>query len=575
MHSRPKMSKNKAPKLDFIRTIVATDIANGKNESRLVTRFPPEPNGYLHIGHAKSICLNFGLAGEYTQGVCHLRFDDTNPAKEDTEYAEAIKEDVKWLGFDWGDNLFYASDYFEQLYNYAVQLIEMGKAYVCSLNAEEVREYRGTLTEPGQDSPYRNRTVEENLQLFSGMKNGEYEEGSHVLRAKIDMAAANINMRDPAIYRIRKLDHHRTGDKWCIYPMYDFTHCLSDATERITHSLCTLEFADHRPLYDWFLDVLQTKDHPQQIEFSRLNLTYTVMSKRKLMQLVQENMVNGWDDPRMLTISGLRRRGYTPASIRDFCKTIGISKRDSRTDMGILENSIRNDLNPIAPRRMGVLHPLKIVITNYPEDREDEIICKNHPKDESMGTREVTFGREVWIDRDDFMEDPPKKFFRLGPGREVRLRFAYLVTCDEYIKNDAGEVVELRCTYDPESRGGSAPDGRKVKGTIQWVSVKHGIDCKVRLYDRLFKSENPEENRDVDFKENLNPDSLQVLTNCKVEPAVADTKAGEQIQLERVGFFCMDPQDSKPDELVLNRTVTLRDNWAGKQGTKTPKINKK
>lgn len=569
------MSKNKAPKLDFIRTIVATDIANGKNESRLVTRFPPEPNGYLHIGHAKSICLNFGLAGEYTQGVCHLRFDDTNPAKEDTEYAEAIKEDVKWLGFDWGDNLFYASDYFEQLYNYAVQLIEMGKAYVCSLNAEEVREYRGTLTEPGKDSPYRNRTVEENLQLFSGMKNGEYEEGSHVLRAKIDMAAANINMRDPAIYRIRKLDHHRTGDKWCIYPMYDFTHCLSDATERITHSLCTLEFADHRPLYDWFLDVLQTKDHPQQIEFSRLNLTYTVMSKRKLMQLVQENMVNGWDDPRMLTISGLRRRGYTPASIRDFCKTIGISKRDSRTDMGILENSIRNDLNPIAPRRMGVLHPLKIVITNYPEDREDEIICKNHPKDESMGTREVTFGREVWIDRDDFMEDPPKKFFRLGPGREVRLRFAYLVTCDEYIKNDAGEVVELRCTYDPESRGGSAPDGRKVKGTIQWVSVKHGIDCKVRLYDRLFKSENPEENRDVDFKENLNPDSLQVLTNCKVEPAVADTKAGEQIQLERVGFFCIDSQDSKPDELVLNRTVTLRDNWAGKQGTKTPKINKK
>ncbi len=569
------MSENKAPKLDFIRTIVATDIANDKNDSRLVTRFPPEPNGYLHIGHAKSICLNFGLAEEYEQGVCHLRFDDTNPAKEDTEYAEAIKEDVKWLGFDWGDNLFYASDYFDQLYDYAVQLIEMGKAYVCSLNAEEVREHRGTLTEPGKDSPYRDRTVAENLQLFTAMKNGEHEEGSHVLRAKIDMASPNMNMRDPAIYRIRKLDHHRTGDKWCIYPMYDFTHCLSDATERITHSLCTLEFADHRPLYDWFLDVLQTRDHPQQIEFSRLNLTYTVMSKRKLMQLVQENMVNGWDDPRMLTISGLRKRGYTPASIRDFCKIIGISKRDSSTDMGILENCIRNDLNPIAPRRMGVLKPLKIVITNYPEDQEDEIICKNHPKDEGMGTRTVTFGRDIWIDRDDFMEDPPKKFFRLGPGREVRLRFAYLVTCDEYIKDENGEVVELRCTYDPESRGGSAPDGRKVKGTIQWVSVKHGLDCEVRLYDRLFKSENPEEDKDVDFKENLNPDSLQVLTNCKIEPSIANTKVDEQIQLERVGFFCLEARTSTPDSIVLNRTVTLRDNWAGKQGTKTPKMNKK
>jgi glutaminyl-tRNA synthetase len=561
------MSDNKAPKRDFIRTIIAEDVANGKNDSRMVTRFPPEPNGYLHIGHAKSICLNFGVAGEYDQGVCHLRFDDTNPAKEDVEYAEAIMEDVKWLGFDWGKNLFYASDYFDKLYDYAVQLIKKEKAYVCSLSADEVREYRGTLTKPGKESPYRSRSVDENLQLFTAMKNGEHADGSHVLRARIDMASPNMNMRDPAIYRIKTMAHHRTGDTWCIYPMYDFTHCLSDATERITHSLCTLEFADHRPLYDWVLDELATPDHPQQIEFSRLNLNYTVMSKRKLMQLVQENLVNGWDDPRMLTVSGLRRRGYTPAAIRDFCKIIGISKRDSRTDMGILENSIRNDLNPIAPRRMGVLHPLKIIITNYPEDQEDEIICKNHPKDESMGTRSVTFGREVWVDRDDFMEDPPKKFFRLGPGREVRLRFAYLVTCNEVVKNDAGEVVELHCTYDPESRGGSAPDGRKVKGTIQWVSVQHGLDCEVRLYDRLFNSENPEENKDIDFKENLNPNSLQVLQGCKVEPILADTAISDRIQLERVGFFCVDSKDSKPEKLVLNRTVTLRDNWA--------KINKK
>ncbi len=560
------MSENNTSKLDFIRTIIANDVKDGKNDSRVVTRFPPEPNGYLHIGHAKSICLNFGIATEYDQGICHLRFDDTNPAKEDSEYAEAIMADVKWLGFDWGENLFHASDYFDKLYDYAVQLIKMGKAYVCSLNAEEVREYRGSLTQPGKNSPYRDRTVTENIELFTDMKNGKYDEGSHVLRAKIDMASANINMRDPAIYRIRKLNHHRTGDTWCIYPMYDFTHCLSDATEHITHSLCTLEFADHRPLYDWALETLGTVDHPQQIEFSRLNLTYTVMSKRKLMQLVQEDMVESWDDPRMLTISGLRRRGYTPASIRDFCKTIGISKRDSRTDMSILENSIRNDLNPIAPRRMGVLKPLKIVITNYPDDKEDEIICKNHPKHESMGTRTVTFGREIWIDRDDFMEDPPKKFFRLGPGREVRLRFAYLVTCDEYIKDDTGEVIELRCTYDPESRGGSAPDGRKVKGTIQWVSVKHGIDCEVRLYDRLFNRENPEEDKEVDFKEHLNPDSLQVLNNCKVEPSLAETLVNDRIQLERVGFFCIDSKKSTPENLVLNRTVTLRDNWTSKQG---------
>ncbi|MDA3969814.1 MAG: glutamine--tRNA ligase/YqeY domain fusion protein [Desulfobulbaceae bacterium] len=555
-------SENAAPKLDFIRTIIATDVADGKNDSRVVTRFPPEPNGYLHIGHAKSICLNFGVASEYEQGVCHLRFDDTNPAKEETEYADAIMKDVQWLGFDWGKNLFYASDYFDQLYDYAVQLIKREKAYVCSLNAEDVRTYRGTLTEPGKDSPYRNRTVEENLQLFAAMKNGEFEDGSHVLRAKIDMGSANMNMRDPAIYRIKKVAHHRTGDTWCIYPMYDFTHCLSDAIERITHSLCTLEFADHRPLYDWVLDTLGTRDHPQQIEFARLNLTYTVMSKRKLMQLVHENMVEGWDDPRMLTVSGLRRRGYTPASIRDFCKTIGLARRESRIDMGVLEHSIRNDLNGIAPRRMAVLNPLKIVITNYPEDREDEIICKNHPKDESMGTRNVTFGREIWVDRDDFMEDPPKKFFRLGPGREVRLRFAYLVTCNEIIKNAAGEVVELRCTYDPESRGGSAPDGRKVKGTIQWVSVQHGCDCEVRLYDRLFNTENPEQDRDINFKENINPDSLQILSGCKIEPALADTIVTDRVQFERVGFFCVDSKISTPDHLVFNRTVTLRDNWA-------------
>ncbi len=561
------MSENKSPKLDFIRSIIAEDVANGKNDSRVVTRFPPEPNGYLHIGHAKSICLNFGVAGEYKQGVCHLRFDDTNPEKEDTEYTEAIMEDVKWLGFDWGDNLFYASDYFDKLYDFAVQLIKIGKAYVCSLNADEVREYRGTLTEPGKDSPYRNRTVQESLELFEAMKNGEHDEGSHVLRAKIDMASPNMTMRDPAIYRIRKMAHHRTGNTWCIYPMYDFTHCLSDATEHITHSLCTLEFADHRPLYDWMLDTLETQDHPQQIEFARLNLNYTVMSKRKLMQLVQENMVKGWDDPRMLTISGLRKRGYTPASIRDFCKTIGLAKRDSRIDMGILENSIRNDLNPIAPRRMGVLKPLKVVITNYPADKEDEIICKNHPKHEDMGTRTVTFGREIWVDRDDFMEDPPKKFFRLGPGREVRLRFAYLVTCNEFIKNENGEVVELRCTYDPESRGGSAPDGRKVKGTIQWVSVKHGKDCEVRLYDRLFNIANPEQDKEVDFKEHLNPDSLKILTDCKVEPALAETTVTDRVQFERVGFFCIDSLASSPDKLVFNRTVTLRDNWA--------KMNKK
>ena len=551
-----------APKLDFIRTIIAADLAAGKNQGRLVTRFPPEPNGYLHIGHAKSICLNFGLAAEYKQGVCHLRFDDTNPSKENAEFVAAIKEDVKWLGFDWQDNLFFSSDYFSELYDYAVQLIKLGKAYVCSLSATEMREYRGTLTEPGKASPYRNRSVEENLNLFNRMKNGEFSEGQHLLRAKIDMASANINMRDPAIYRIMKEKHHRTGDQWSIYPMYDFTHCLSDAKERITHSLCTLEFEDHRPLYDWFLETLNTADHPQQIEFARLNLTYTVMSKRKLMQLVNENFVDSWDDPRMLTISGLRRRGYTPNSIRNFAKTIGLAKRESRIDMGVLENAIRDDLNPIAPRRMGVLHPLKVVITNYPDDKEEELEFPNHPKYPEQGKRLVPFCREIFVEQSDFMEDPPKKFFRLGIGREVRLRAAYLITCQEVIKDENGQIVELRCTYDPESRGGSSPDGRKVKGTIHWVSKRHCLNAEVRLYDRLFMSENPEADKEVDFKENINPDSLTILQNCQVEPSFKEATPAIKYQFERTGFFCLDSKDSQPEKLVFNRIVTLRDTWA-------------
>ncbi len=556
------MSEIDTSNLDFIRTIVAQDLAAGKNDGRLVTRFPPEPNGYLHIGHAKSICLNFGLAQEYPQGVCHMRFDDTNPEKEDVEYTESILADVKWLGFDWGDNLFYASDYFDRLYDYAVQLIKLGKAYVCSLNAEEMRAYRGTLKEPGKNSPYRDRSVEENLDLFERMKNGEFADGEHLLRAKIDMASPNINMRDPAIYRIRKVNHHRTGDKWCIYPMYDFTHCLSDAIEKITHSLCTLEFADHRPLYDWVLDTLQTPYHPQQIEFARLNLNFTVMSKRKLMQLVNDGLVSSWDDPRMLTISGLRRRGYTPASIRNFCAEIGLAKRESRIDMGVLENAIRNDLNDIAPRRLAVLNPLKVVITNYPEDKEEELEIANHPKDPEMGTRMIPFSREIYIDRDDFMEEPAKKFFRLAPGREVRLRAAYFITCDEVIKDDAGDVVELRCSYDPASRGGSSPDGRKVKGTLHWVSAHHALDADIRLYDRLFNKENPEEDPDVDFKENLNPDSLQTLKHCKLEPSLAQADPEAHFQFERVGFFCLDSKESTEANPVFNRTVTLRDTWA-------------
>ncbi len=547
--------------LDFIRQIVAADQESGKHATP-ITRFPPEPNGFLHIGHAKSICLNFGIADEYN-GTCHLRFDDTNPTKEENEYVQAIKEDVQWLGFDWGENLFFSSDYFDKLYDYAVELIKKGKAYVCCLNAEEMRAYRGTLTEPGKESPHRNRTIEENLELFTAMKEGTFDEGTHVLRAKIDMASPNLNMRDPVVYRIMKAEHHRTGDKWCIYPMYDYTHCLSDEQEVITHSLCTLEFEDHRPLYDWFLDVLETPSHPRQIEFARLNLNYTVMSKRKLMQLVQENHVQGWDDPRMLTVSGLRRRGYTPASIRNFCSEIGIGKRESWIDMGVLENAVRNDLNVIAPRVLGVLDPLKVVITNYPEEKTEDIEAKNHPQNPDMGTRTLPFSRELYIERSDFMEDPPKKFFRLGIGREVRLRYAYFITCESVIKDeDTGEILEVHCTYDPATYGGNAPDGRKVKGTIHWVSAGHALECEIRLYDRLFSVENPDADKEVDFKEHLNPESLTSLPNCMVEPSLAKLEPGTCIQFERQGYFCVDSKDSKPGKPVFNRTVGLRDSWA-------------
>ncbi len=552
---------------DFIRTKIAEDLEAGKNEGRVVTRFPPEPNGYLHIGHAKSICLNFGVAQENAGGVCHMRFDDTNPTKEEVEYAESIMRDVRWLGFDWGDKLFYASDYFEQFYAYAVQLIKMCKAYVCSLPAEEIRAYRGTLTEPGKNSPFRMRSVEENLDLFQRMRAGEFADGSHILRAKIDMASPNLNMRDPAIYRIRKTSHHRTGDAWCIYPMYDYAHCLSDAIEKITHSLCTLEFEDHRPLYDWVLDTLQTPYHPQQIEFARLNLTFTVMSKRKLLQLVNEKLVSGWDDPRMLTISGLRRRGYPPAAIRNFCELIGISKKESRIDMGVLENCVREDLNEHAPRAMAVLRPLKVVIDNYPDDLVEEMVADNHPKRPELGTRKVPFCKEIYIEQDDFMAEPAPKFFRLGPGREVRLRSAYLITCKSMEMDPAtGEIVAVHCTYDPQSRGGSAPDGRKVKGTLHWVSARHGVKAEVRLYDRLFRSEDPEADKAVDFKENLNPDSLTILADCVLEPALAQDSAGRHYQFERQGYFYADPVACAAGGLVFNRVVGLRDTWAKVQG---------
>ncbi len=559
----PQDTKSDKP-LDFIRQIIAEDLANGKHPTT-ITRFPPEPNGFLHIGHAKSICLNFGIANE-NKSKCHLRFDDTNPIKEESMYVDSIKEDVSWLGFDWGDDLYYASDYFQQLYDFAVELIKDGKAYVCNLSADEIREYRGTLTEPGKESPSRNRSTEENLDLFTRMKNGEFEEGSHVLRAKIDMASPNLNMRDPVIYRILKVDHHRTGSDWCIYPMYDYTHCLSDAIETITHSLCTLEFQDHRPLYDWVLDTLGTTCHPQQIEFARLNLTYTVMSKRKLLQLVQENHVDGWDDPRMLTISGLRRRGYTPASIRSFCETIGIGKRESWIDMGVLENAVRDDLNEKAPRVMGIIDPVKVIIDNYPDDLTEEVVAKIHPQNPEMGTRTLPFSKEIYIERSDFMEEPPRKFFRLGPGREVRLRYGYYITYASHVKDEeTGEIKEIHCTYDPESKGGSSPDGRKVKGTIHWVSANDGVTCQVRLYDRLFSVEHPDADKEVDFKEHLNPDSVKVINNCVVEPSLLDAEPGTSFQFERQGYFYLDHVDTNDEKLVFNRTVTLRDSWQKKK----------
>jgi len=550
------------PPSNFIRHIIAEDLKANKNDGRVVTRFPPEPNGYLHIGHAKSICLNFGIAGENKGGVCNLRFDDTNPSKEDVEYVESIKEDVRWLGFDWGDRLFYASDYFEQLYQYAVQLIKKGKAYVCSLSAEEIRQYRGTLTEPGTESPYRTRSVEENLDMFERMRAGGFEDGTHVLRAKIDMASSNVIMRDPTLFRIRRVPHHRTGNKWCIYPMYDFAHCLSDSIEGITHSICTLEFEINRQLYDWILDELNVDCHPQQIEFARLNLSYSVLSKRKLVELVEGEYVSGWDDPRMPTLSGLRRRGYTPESIRNFCERIGVAKRDSIVDIALLEYSVREDLNKRAPRVMGVLRPLRVVIDNYPEDQVEELDALNNPEYPAMGSRKVPFSRVLYIEQDDFQENPPKKFFRLAPGREVRLRYAYYITCVKVVKDEqTGQVVELHCTYDPETRGGSSPDGRKVKATLHWVSAAHAIEAEARLYDHLFIKENPSDEKDADFKKFLNPNSLEILT-CYVEPSLAGAEPGSRCQFERLGYFCVDSVDSSDKKLVFNRTVTLRDTWA-------------
>ena len=545
---------------DFVREIVAEDTASGKYGGRVHTRFPPEPNGFLHIGHAKSICLNFGIAAEFG-GQCNLRFDDTNPTKEKTDFVDAIQADVKWLGFEWDGEARYASDYFDQLYDWAVQLIKEKRAYVDDLSAEEMRTYRGTLTEPGKESPYRERSVEENLDLFERMKNGEFPDGSRVLRAKGDMKSGNLNMRDPVMYRILHAEHHRTGDKWNIYPMYDWAHGQSDSIEGITHSVCTLEFADHRPLYNWYLDTLEI-DHPQQIEFARLQLNYTVLSKRKLTRLVNDGHVAGWDDPRMPSLAGLRRRGYTPEAIRDFCERIGVAKTNSTVDMALLEYCIRQDLNMRALRVMGVLNPLKLVIENYPEGQTEEFEAINNPEDESAGTRMVPFSRELYVERDDFLEDAPRKWHRLAPGKEVRLRYACLVTCNEVIKDENGEVLELRCTWDPESRGGNAPDGRKVRGTIHWVSAQHAIPAEVRLYDRLFATENPDDVDDEgDFTDNLNPNSLEINTHALVEPSLANAEPGERYQFERLGYFCVDP-DSTPDNLVFNRTVTLRDSWA-------------
>ena len=551
---------------DFVRAAVEADGKSGRFGGNVVTRFPPEPNGYLHIGHAKSMCLNFGLAQEYG-GRCHMRFDDTNPAKEEEEFVDGILEDVRWLGWDWGEHLYFASDHFDKLYDFAIDLIKKGKAYVDDLDQEQIRQYRGTLTEPGVESPYRNRSVEENLALFQGMKNGETDEGQRVLRAKIDMASGNINMRDPVLYRVLKTPHHRTGDKWVVYPMYDFAHGQSDSVEGVTHSICTMEYEDHRPLYDWLLDSLDVY-HPQQIEFARLNLSHTVMSKRKLAQLVNEGHVSGWDDPRMPTLAGLRRRGYTPESIRRFCELVGVAKRQNVIEIALLEHAIRDDLNARSSRVLAVLRPLKVVIENYPEDQVEHLDAVNNPEDPDAGARQVPFSRELYIERDDFMEDPPKKFFRLAPGREVRLRYGYFITCTNVIKDEAGEVVELRCTYDPETRGGQSPDGRKVKGTIHWVSARHAVEAEVRLYEHLFTSERPDE--EDDFLSTLNPDSLEVVANAKVEPSLADARPGERFQFERLGYFAVDP-DSEPGSPVFNRTVSLRDTWAKVNKGGTPR----
>ena len=543
---------------NFIENIIMEDLKSGKHGGRVVTRFPPEPNGYLHIGHAKSICLNFGLAQKFG-GICHLRFDDTDPAKEEPEYVEAIKRDVKWLGFDWGDKLFHAADYFEALYGFAVELVEQGKAYVDDLSAEQIREYRGTLTEPGKNSPYRNRSIEENLDLFQRMRAGEFPDGARVLRAKIDMASPNMNMRDPVLYRIKRVEHHRTGNDWVIYPMYDFAHPISDALEGITHSICTLEFEDNRPLYEWFLNNVSVPCHTQ-IEFARLNLAYTITSKRKLLRLVELGHVSGWDDPRVPTIAGVRRRGYTPESIRDLCDRVGVAKNNSLVDMAMLEHCVRDDLNRRAPRAMAVLRPLRVVIENYPEDRVEEIEAINNPEDPSMGTRKLPLSRVIYIEQEDFMEDPPKGYRRLAPGREVRLRYGYVIKCEDVIKDAQGEVVELRCTCDFETLGGSTPDGRKVRGIIHWVSAAHAVEAEVRLYDRLFTIENPAEVED--FVEHVNPNSLEVLTGCLLEPSLAGAAPGSFYQFERQGYFCVDTVDSKPDKLVFNRTVALRDTWA-------------
>ncbi|HXF92036.1 MAG TPA: glutamine--tRNA ligase/YqeY domain fusion protein [Nitrospiraceae bacterium] len=554
---------NASAPLDFVRTIVSLDLKTGKHGGRVVTRFPPEPNGYLHIGHAKSICLNFGIANENPGGVCHLRFDDTNPTTESLEYVQAIQEDVRWLGFDWRDKMFFASDYFEQFYEYAVRLIQKGKAYVDSLSADEIRQFRGTLTEPGKDSPYRNRSVEENLDLFRRMRAGEFPDGAHVLRAKIDMASPNINLRDPVLYRIRRARHYRTGDAWCIYPTYDYAHPLSDAIEGITHSICTLEFEDHRPLYDWVVAQCETQHRPRQIEFARLNLTHTVMSKRKLLDLVERKFVNGWDDPRLPTLKGLRRRGYTPEAIRAFCEHIGVSKRDATLEVGLLEHFVREDLNKRAPRVMAVLRPLRVVIDNYPEDQVETVNAVNNPEDPAAGTRLVPFSRVLYIEQDDFREDPPKQFFRLAPGREVRLRYAYIIKCTGVVKDErTGQAIELHCTYDPETKSGSSQEQRKVKATIHWVSAAHAIEAEVRLYGYLFSKPDPDDVPDgQDYTANLNPNSLERLTACRVEPSLQGAAPGARYQFERLGYFCVDP-DSTANRLIFNRTVTLKDTWA-------------